>query len=120
MCSAARARGVGRCGEIWGVLCAPQLGVHAEDEPIEKHLHGANFLDDYKAERWAREADYRQASDPEAEQFIAERLWRARAALVHATRHGGSAWAAAARAPERRGRLRRSAREGNWRTERRL
>ena len=88
-----------------------------------RHRHRpalANFLDDYKAERWAREADYRQASDPEAEQFIAERLWRARAALVHATRHGGSAWAAAARAPERRGRLRRSAREGNWRTERRL
>ena len=40
-----------------------------------RHRHRpalANFLDDYKAERWAREADYRQASDPEAEQFIAD------------------------------------------------
>ena len=40
-----------------------------------RHRHRpalANFLDDYKAERWAREADYRQASDPEAEQFMAD------------------------------------------------
>ena len=33
----------GDVGRYGGVLCAPQLGVHAEDEPIEKHLHGERW-----------------------------------------------------------------------------